>query len=303
MKDLLHLNEDPVQDLGKTLSAIGRTFRLVESGIGIFDDLSNTSIEVDRSIIFFFFSDREFVIKSSESENDIASGRDSYLMCAYPFQDWQLEVSGEGVRGVAFSIGKLHELFGNLTLNDPSDLREALKNYRSKSFYTRRKFSPKVQLMIHEVFVKCGEGVAGTLMIKAKLMEILSIYMQPDLQSLPADDCPYITDNLDWEKIREAERILLEDICNPPTIKELAKLVGTNELKLKTGFKHLFGNTIYGYLTDYRMDYARLNFETSRVQVKEVAARVGYSNPSHFIAAFRKRFGVTPKKYIQSLAD
>ena len=303
VKDFMKPNIDPVEDLGKVISSKGGSFRLVESGIGIFQDNASRRLQIDRSIILFIFAGDEMIIESSVSENDIASGVDSYLMCAYPFENWDIKVVGEDVRAVAFSIGKLHELFGNLSLSNPADLKEALRNYRSKSFYTRRKFSPKVQLMIHEIFEKSGEGIAGTLMIKAKLMELLSVYMQPDLQAVPADDCPYITDNLDWEKIREAEKILLEDICNPPTIKELAKLVGTNELKLKTGFKHLFGNTIYGYLTDHRMDYARLNFETSRIQVKEVAAKVGYSNPSHFIAAFRKKFGVTPKKYIQSLSD
>jgi AraC-like DNA-binding protein len=32
-----------------------------------------------------------------------------------------------------------------------------------------------------------------------------------------------------------------------------------------------------------------------------VGLKVGYSTASHFIAAFRKKFGTTPKKYIMSL--
>jgi AraC-like DNA-binding protein len=302
VKDYLHHTDDPV-DLMISQSSRDSVSRKVEDGVGILNFEESTRLNIHKSVILFIFSDNSFTLQTSISENAVSSGNDSYIMAAYPFSDWDLRLEGSDLKVVIFTIARLHELFGNLNLSDPGDLKDALKNYRSKSFYTRRAFSPKVRLMIHDVFKPNMAGVAGTLMIKAKLMELLSVYMQPDLQAAPADDCPYISDNLDWQKIREAEKILISDLQNPPTIKELARLVGTNELKLKTGFKHLFGNTIYGYLTDYRMDFARLGFEKDRYQVKDMAAQVGYANPSHFIAAFRKRFGVTPKKYLQSLND
>ena len=36
------------------------------------------------------------------------------------------------------------------------------------------------------------------------------------------------------------------------------------------------------------------------VQVAQVAYQIGYANPSHFIAAFKRKFGVTPKKYLMA---
>ena len=35
-------------------------------------------------------------------------------------------------------------------------------------------------------------------------------------------------------------------------------------------------------------------------KVNEIADELGYNSPSHFIDAFKKKFGVTPKKYQQS---
>jgi len=280
------------------------SYRLIEEGIALLRPEPGTEIEVEKSSILYFFSKESFELNVSISDNNVASGSDSYLMVAHPFADWSFSYRGSNMTIIAFSISKLHELFGSLALSNPEDLKSALKNYRSKTFYTRRDFSPAAQLLVHTITEIDSTGVAATLLLKGKFMELLALYMDPDLKGNSQDEsCPYIKDNLDWEKIREAERVLIRDIQNPPTIRELAKLVGTNELKLKTGFKHLFGNTIYGYLTKYRMDFARLEFEQRRIQVKEMADMVGYSNPSHFIAAFRKRFGVTPKKYIQSLGD
>jgi AraC-like DNA-binding protein len=36
--------------------------------------------------------------------------------------------------------------------------------------------------------------------------------------------------------------------------------------------------------------------------VNEVGLKVGYSTASHFISAFKKKFGTTPKKYLMGLS-
>ena len=70
---------------------------------------------------------------------------------------------------------------------------------------------------------------------------------------------------------------------------------------MKVGFKEIYGNTVYGYLLDRKLDYSRLQLDTKKFKVNEVATQIGYTNPSHFIAAFRKKFGITPKKYLMQL--
>jgi AraC family transcriptional activator of pyochelin receptor len=49
------------------------------------------------------------------------------------------------------------------------------------------------------------------------------------------------------------------------------------------------------------MEHARRLLETNQFNVNEVGTQVGYSTASHFIAAFKKKFGTTPKKYVMSL--
>ena len=39
-------------------------------------------------------------------------------------------------------------------------------------------------------------------------------------------------------------------------------------------------------------------FAIIEYNVNELSLKLGYSMPSHFIAAFKKKFGTTPKKYI-----
>jgi AraC-like DNA-binding protein len=41
--------------------------------------------------------------------------------------------------------------------------------------------------------------------------------------------------------------------------------------------------------------------QSGKYKVNEVASAIGYTNPSHFIAAFKKKFGYTPKKFLLSI--
>ena len=58
---------------------------------------------------------------------------------------------------------------------------------------------------------------------------------------------------------------------------------------------------MFSFLFDYKMEYSRRLLETNQYNVNEVGVKVGYSTASHFIAAFKKKFGTTPKKYVMSL--
>ena len=115
------------------------------------------------------------------------------------------------------------------------------------------------------------------------------------------ENCPFLNDEETVRKIKNAKEYLLKQMDAPPGLKELAKISGLNEFQLKAGFKEVYGNTVYGYLLDQKMDQARTLLDSGKFQVNEVAYKMGYANTSHFIAAFRKKFGVTPKKYLMNL--
>ena len=97
-------------------------------------------------------------------------------------------------------------------------------------------------------------------------------------------------------KVRAAKEYLLEDLNNSPTIKQIAKHVALNEYNLKTGFKEIYGKTIHSFLKDYKMTKARELILLREYQIAEIADQLGYTNVSHFIDAFKKKFGISAKK-------
>lgn len=98
----------------------------------------------------------------------------------------------------------------------------------------------------------------------------------------------------DLNRIRQAREVLVERMASPPSLGELAREVGLNEVKLKAGFHRLWGTTVYGLLRRDRMAEARRFLEAGEGNVGEAAFRVGYTNTSHFAQAFQKEYGVTP---------
>src|SRR5690554_8031136 len=104
-------------------------------------------------------------------------------------------------------------------------------------------------------------------------------------------------------RIQQAKDILIKNIAEPPTLQENADEVGINIKKLKQGFKQVYDDTAYGFLFDYKMEYARKLLDSGTYNVNEVGSKNGYSTTSNVIAAFKKKFGATPKKYLLSLAN
>jgi AraC-like DNA-binding protein len=67
---------------------------------------------------------------------------------------------------------------------------------------------------------------------------------------------------------------------NPPSLLELAQLVGVSDRTLRRSFQELFGTTVFGYLTEKRMEQAEILLREGNSSVAEVANIVGYSHLS-----------------------
>ena len=104
-------------------------------------------------------------------------------------------------------------------------------------------------------------------------------------------------------KIKKAKEIIIANMAEPPSLEALANQVGLTLKKLKMGFKQIYGDTVYGFLFDYKMEYARQLLDSGSYNVNEVGLKIGYSTGSHFIAAFKKKFATTPKKYLMSMSQ
>ncbi len=101
----------------------------------------------------------------------------------------------------------------------------------------------------------------------------------------------------DRRRIHEARDYLSQHYASPPTIPQLARMVGMNQTKLKAAFKQLLSLTIYEYVLQRRMEAAAQMLVEAELSVAEIAYRVGYDYPANFSSAFKRYYGCLPRDW------
>ncbi|MGC1632894.1 MAG: AraC family transcriptional regulator, partial [Gelidibacter sp.] len=80
-----------------------------------------------------------------------------------------------------------------------------------------------------------------------------------------------------------------------PSQKDFALQLGTNEFKLKYGFKELYGTTMHKFIIQERLRNAQVMIQYTDLPFKAIAHKSGFKSQSHFSRLFKARFGYTPK--------
>lgn len=97
--------------------------------------------------------------------------------------------------------------------------------------------------------------------------------------------------------IKEIRAHIEQHIAEPlGSLKKLAHDFGTNEYKLKNGFKELYGITVFKFQKEERLNKAKLLVEATSIPFKSIAVMMGFKTLAHFSRSFKKRFGNTPRE-------
>lgn len=152
-----------------------------------------------------------------------------------------------------------------------------------------------MQSAIHHILHCPYEGVTRWLYLESKVLEIIALRLEQVKQHQPPAASRGLKSD-DIERIYYARDILHRQLVTPPTLQELSRLAGLNDFKLKKGFRQIFGTTVFGYITQQRMERACLLLAQQQA-VTAVAGAVGYASPTAFSGAFQRRFGMSPKGY------
>ena len=196
---------------------------------------------------------------------------------------------------VLISIEYFHSLFsieGNFLFN--------FNNFKTgKPIIEPKEISPSINLILNQLITKQTNDILRPIFIKGKVYELLSYYFSTTTNEDEAEHCPYIASEETVTKIKRAKEIIIEEMINPPSLGELAKQVGLNIKKLKN-FKEFYGVPVFTFLLNYKMELAKKLLQEHKLNVNEIALQLGYSTSSHFIAAFKRKFKITPKQFAKS---
>lgn len=258
--------------------------------------------EIDSSFIQFHFCLRgtcKFIFNQGRYALDILE--ENSLLLYNPQRDLPMHMElqpNSWLVSILISIKKFHGLFSQ----EAGYITFLSQENKDKKYYKDGQISPSMAIGLAQLMHYNLNSSIRTLYFKGKAYELLSLYFNRS-EDADIEQCPFLVDDANVMKIRKAKDIVISRMTEPPTLQELSEEIGLNIKKLKEGFKQIYGDTVYSFLFDYKMEVARKLLESNDYNVNEVGLKVGYSTSSHFIVAFKKKYGTTPKRYLMSLSS
>ncbi|MDA9360840.1 AraC family transcriptional regulator [Flavobacteriaceae bacterium] len=266
------------------------------------DEVTREVREINSSFIQFHFclkGQGDFLFNAG---NYVFNVKEEHSILLYnPQRDLPIDLKLQPktwIIGVVISIKKFHSLFSQ----DADHIHFLSPENSTKKYYDNGNINPSMAVVLSQILSSNIHESMKALYLKGKVYELLSLYFNKN-EDTDIEQCPFLIDEDNVRKIRLAKEIILKNMSEPPSLQELSEKIGLSLNKLKEGFKQLYGDTVFGYLLDHKMEEARRMLASTNYNVNEVGLRIGYSTSSHFIAAFKKKYGTTPKKYLMSLSS
>lgn len=153
-------------------------------------------------------------------------------------------------------------------------------------------YDGRFKVLIQEMIQAGQPDYIRRIFLEGKILELLSMQLErlENKQLSPGN-----FSKEDISRLEEAKNLVAQNLQTPCSLIELARKTGLNDFKLKKGFKELFGHTVFGYLSELRMNSAYQLLKEGKT-VSEVSEMVGYKNAHHFTSAFKKRYNFLPSR-------
>ena len=198
----------------------------------------------------------------------------------------------------SFMVQLTKEKFYSIANEGNDALKQFIENMLSGKTVT---FSEKnldidfpIQNCINSILKCTFEEPLKKMFLYSKVIELL-VFQVESYNRLFDPKVRYIKTDYDKERILFAKDYLVKNLETPPSLTELSRIAGINEFKLKRGFKEVFGQTVFGYLTDVRMELAKNDLLEKQKSITEIAFELGFSSVQHFSNAFKKKYGMAPR--------
>lgn len=260
------------------------------------------SAEPYIQLFFALNSDRHYYV-DGRSLGTMAPGQvQAYLFCAKEIVAvWHRRPSDRFVE-INISLATFRTW---LPQSDP--MQEVVENMLSRNesgalLTQPLSISLHLQQIVNDLLRQDIDGDWQELFCSGKIMELIArTFHQQRVRERYSSHSKDLSGEM-RKLMAQAKQILENRMATPPSLAELSTDLGTNENYLKKYFKMCYQTTIYGYVTQIRMQKARELLQDGERPIKEISRFLGYHNPAHFSASFKKHFGVMPKSVYQVAA-
>ena len=251
---------------------------------------------IDASYIQFHFmieGKSTFIFNDGVYKMNVENGK--YIVLYNPIKNLPINAvvnEKSSLISILISINKFHKLFSE----DSNNIQFLKDENVNQKYYFENKISNPISLVLNEIKRFDIKSSTKNLFLKAKVYELFS-HLYNRNRDLNIEQCPFLTNEENFKKIKKAKEIIITNMTNPPSLVELSEEINLSLKKLKEGFKKIYGKPVYQFLIEHKMELAKKLLSENNFNVNEVSLKLGYSTASHFITAFKNKYGLTPRNF------
>jgi AraC-like DNA-binding protein len=195
---------------------------------------------------------------------------------------------------IEVDAGYLNSLF-NSSQNSPV-LKSLLENTQPLLF--EQIIHPTLQTVVNSILSEPVNQAFELFFLKIKAEELVCrLLMELEKRD---EQRIYSLNSRDIQTIYTVREQILNRLDTPPVINQLAFDAGMSPTKLKRLFKQVFGDSIFSYYQNIRMQEAARLLREEKLSVSETGYRLGFTNLSHFSRVFQEHMDMKPKQYSRS---
>lgn len=168
---------------------------------------------------------------------------------------------------------------------------------------TERKIDLDFLRALRDLFGIAFDGARDMPLAAARIIELLALSAAAIDRGGGTQEDSIVFTARELAMFDRARDVLATDFSEALTIPGLARRLGTNATKLKSGFKLLYGTTIFACRNRHRMDRAMELLAAGEMPIATVSHAVGFRHQASFTSAFRSHFGFTPRQARQRISS
>ncbi|QRY53268.1 helix-turn-helix transcriptional regulator [Mycolicibacterium septicum] len=157
--------------------------------------------------------------------------------------------------------------------------------------------NPLIHQLVERLFAVSDRDDAAARLLIDSVGETLRLVIARTCAENPPPPAGRRPDTLDAKTRSKVIEFLEDSIDSTITLETLARQANMPVAVFITAFRAAFHTTPYQYLLDLRFERAKSLLRHTSSTIAEISVMVGFSRPSHFSAAFRRRVGVSPRVY------
>jgi AraC-like DNA-binding protein/mannose-6-phosphate isomerase-like protein (cupin superfamily) len=171
----------------------------------------------------------------------------------------------------------------------------------SKNRYNLIRPNPQILAYIREIMGRieyvCSQLSYGSSILKNVYLTELIVYLNRAYLNTNIDD---IKEDISYNsKINSIVRYINENLGEDLSLDVLSTKFYISKYHLLREFNRYTGYTIHRFIQKKRLILAKSLLNESS-QITEICMQCGFSDYSNFLRAFKKEFGISPKKYSRS---